>query len=81
MRARGSAPRSAAFFSDATITAAAPSEICEALPAVTVPSDSKTGLSLASFSTEVSARKPSSAATPSFCLTCSAERATSSGLK
>ena len=41
-------------------TAAAPSLICEALPAVTVPLGSKTGFSLARPATVVSARGPSS---------------------
>ena len=41
-------------------TAAAPSLSGEALPAVTVPSLTKAGLSLASFSSEESARMPSS---------------------
>ena len=41
--------------------AAAPSEVCEELPAVTVPCAWKAGLSWASASAEVSARGPSSA--------------------
>ena len=43
-----------------TTAAAAPSEVCEELPAVTVPLAWKTGLSLARASREVSARGPSS---------------------
>ena len=42
-------------------TAAAPSEICDDVPAVTVPVSEKAGLRLASFSSEVSRRTPSSA--------------------
>ena len=45
---------------DMTTAAAAPSEVCEELPAVTVPFAWKTGLSLARASSEVSARGPSS---------------------
>ena len=44
----------------ATTSAAAPSLICEALPAVTVPSPPNDGFSRASTSSEVSARGPSS---------------------
>jgi len=44
------------------IAAAAPSEVCEAFPAVTVPWVWKAGLSLARASREVSARGPSSVA-------------------
>jgi hypothetical protein len=39
-------------------TAAAPSEICEALPAVTLPSSLKAGFSSASFSSDVPGRMP-----------------------
>ena len=46
-----------------TTTAAAPSEICDALPAVIVPSLAKAGRSFDSDSTVVSARTPSSAVT------------------
>ena len=42
-RALGCRPSSAAFSSDMTRTAAAPSEIWELLPAVTTPSDLKAG--------------------------------------
>ena len=38
-RAIGFRPSSSAFLSDITIAAAAPSLVCEELPAVTVPSD------------------------------------------
>ena len=73
MRARGFAPISEALASLATRIAAAPSEICDALPAVTVPSLAKTGRSFASFSAEVSSRNPSSLSTPAFCFNCSAD--------
>ena len=43
-----------------TTTAHAPSEICEAVPAVIVPSLAKAGLSLLRLSAVVSARMPSS---------------------
>ena len=46
--------------------AAAPSEVCEELPAVTVPCAWKAGLSWARASAEVSARGPSSAENTSF---------------
>ena len=42
-------------------TAAAPSEICDDVPAVTVPVSEKAGFNPASFSSEVSRRTPSSA--------------------
>ena len=73
IRQSGSAPISRALCSLATMIAAAPSEICDALPAVTVPSLAKTGLSFASFSADVSGRKPSSVSTACFCLSCPAE--------
>ena len=60
IRASGSRP--AAPASLATSTAEAPSLSGEALPAVTVPSLTKAGLSLASFSSVESARMPSSRA-------------------
>ena len=47
----------------ASTTQAAPSLICEELPAVTVPPSRNTGRSLASFSSVVSGRGPSSACT------------------
>ena len=60
--ARGVRPSSAAFSAVMSSTAAAPSEICEAEPAVCTPSSRATGLSVASFSSVVS-RRPSSRAT------------------
>ncbi len=42
-------------------TAAAPSEICEEVPAVTVPVSENAGFNAASFSSDVSRRTPSSA--------------------
>ena len=58
-----------------TTTAPAPSEVCELLPAVTLPFAAKAGRSLASTSREVSARGPSSAATVRVtCLISSAAR-------
>ena len=60
MRARGFRPRFAAFSADITSTAAAPSLSGHALPAVTVPSGAKAGLSSASFSIVVPGRGPSS---------------------
>ena len=50
------------FGLDITTTAAAPSEICEALPAVMVPSLAKAGRSLPRLSAVVSGRTPSSEA-------------------
>ena len=50
---------------DITTTAAPPSEICEALPAVMVPSLVKAGLSAASDSAVVPGRTPSSVSTRS----------------
>ncbi len=47
-------------FSDARISAPAPSLVCELLPAVTLPLAANTGFSLASPSSEVSGRGPSS---------------------
>ena len=55
----------AARSADITSTAAAPSEICEALPAVIVPSVSKAPRNLASDSGVVSLRIPSSVSTRS----------------
>ena len=60
IRARGSRPSASALSSDMTRMAAAPSLSGQALPAVTVPSGLKTGLSAASFSTVVPGRGPSS---------------------
>jgi hypothetical protein len=60
-RARGRRPRALAFSSLMISTAEAPSVICEELPAVTLPpSGLKAGLSLASVSTVLSGRMPSS---------------------
>ena len=59
-RARLEARAPRAFSSDITSTAAAPSLSGQALPAVTVPSGLKAGLSSASFSTVVPGRGPSS---------------------
>ncbi len=56
--ARGVRPSSSAFSRVITRTAAAPSEICEELPAVTLPSSLKAGFSWESFSSEVSGRIP-----------------------
>jgi hypothetical protein len=47
-------------------TAAAPSVICDELPAVTLPSGLKAGFSCASVSAVVPGRMPSSAVTRSF---------------
>ena len=60
-RARGRRPSEDARSSLMISTAAAPSEICDDVPAVTVPVSEKAGLSAASFSSEVSRRTPSSA--------------------
>ena len=59
-RASGLMPSACARSTDITTAAAAPSEVCDELPAVTVPLAWKAGLSLASASSEVSARGPSS---------------------
>ena len=58
IRARGVTPSCSAFSRDISSTAAAPSEICELLPAVILPSSLKTGLSAASASSVVSGRMP-----------------------
>ena len=50
IRARGLSPRDSAFSRSISSTAAAPSEICEELPAVTLPSSLKAGLSCDSVS-------------------------------
>ena len=50
MRARGVSPSSSALASVIISTAAAPSEICDELPAVCTPSSRATGFSVASFS-------------------------------
>ena len=54
------APAAAAASADITTTAQAPSEICEAEPAVIVPSAANAGRSLLSDSAVLSARTPSS---------------------
>jgi hypothetical protein len=59
-RARGRSPSSLAFSSLMISRAAAPSLICEELPAVTFPSGLKAGFRVASFSTLESGRTPSS---------------------
>ena len=56
----GSTPRSRAFSSDAITSAAAPSLIPDAFPAVTVPPARNAGFSVASFSSVVSGRGCSS---------------------
>ena len=61
-RPSGVSPRSRACAADITMTAAAPSLVCEELPAVTVPLAWKAGRSLASASADVSRRGPSSTA-------------------
>ena len=58
IRARGVSPSSAAFSADISSTEAAPSEICEALPAVILPSGLNAGLRPASVSMLVSGRMP-----------------------
>ena len=60
-RARGRSPSDDARSSLMISTAAAPSEICDDVPAVTVPVSEKAGFRPASFSSEVSRRTPSSA--------------------
>src|SRR5271156_5716642 len=71
MRAIGCLPKRAAFFSLVTITAAAPSFVPGAFPAVTVPSFLNAGFSLARISSEVSSRGDSSIlimiGSPFFC--------------
>ncbi len=62
-RARGFRPSWAARSSEAMRTAAAPSVIWDELPAVMTPSGLNAGLSVASFSTVLSGRIPSSALT------------------
>ncbi len=61
IRASTGAPSSAALRSDITTTAHAPSEICDADPAVIVPPAANAGRSRDNDSTVVSARIPSSA--------------------
>ena len=61
--ARIGAPNSSAFARDMTTTAAAPSEICDAEPAVTVPSAANAGRSFARLAAVVPSRTPSSSVT------------------
>ena len=56
IRARGFSPSASAFSRAISSTAAAPSEICELLPAVTLPSSLNAGFSCDSASIEVSRR-------------------------
>src|SRR6266511_1748148 len=72
--ARGSSPSRSAALSLAMSTAAAPSLICDELPAVTVPSGRKAGLSAASASADVSRRGVSS--TPNSTPACGFETST-----
>ena len=58
IRARGLSPSASAFSRDISSTAAAPSEICEELPAVILPSSLKAGLSCDSVSMFESGRMP-----------------------
>ena len=58
IRARGVSPSCSAFSRDMSSTAAAPSEICDELPAVILPSGLNAGLSCESFSRLVSGRMP-----------------------
>ncbi len=64
IRARGVSPSASAFSRAISRTAAAPSEICDELPAVMRPSGLKAGLSCESFSSDVSGRMPWSAVKP-----------------
>ncbi len=59
-RARGCNWNCLSMRSETRMTAPAPSDICELLPAVTLPPAAKTGLRRASASREVSGRGPSS---------------------
>ena len=61
IRARGVRPSASAFSRDISSTAAAPSEICDELPAVIRPSGLNAGLSCESASRVVSGRMPWSA--------------------
>ena len=61
--ARIGAPSSSALARHITTTAAAPSEICDADPAVTVPSAENAGRSLARLAAVVPGRTPSSSVT------------------
>src|SRR5207302_10448868 len=59
-RPSGLIPRALARSADMTTVAAAPSDICEELPAVTLPLAWKAGLSASRASRDVAARGPSS---------------------
>jgi hypothetical protein len=72
--ASGSAPSARAFSSEATTSAAAPSLMPDALPAVTVPSRRKAGFSVASLSALASGRGCSSRETPSTGTSSSSKR-------
>ena len=63
IRARGSAPIASARSPEVMTRQAAPSLSVDALPAVTLPPSRNAGRSFASFSSEVSARGPSSIST------------------
>ena len=58
IRARGFSPSAFALSADIKSTAAAPSEICDELPAVILPSGLNAGLSWARASRLVSGRMP-----------------------
>ena len=62
-RAKGFRPSSFTIFSPITITKAAPSLVCELLPAVTIPFTAKAGFSFAKPSKVVSLLTPSSVST------------------
>ncbi len=81
MRASGSRPSFSAAAAEATTSAAAPSLMPEALPAVTVPSFLKAGLSLASLSSEVWRGCSSVSNSTGSPLRCGTSTATISSLK
>ena len=58
IRARAFSPSSSAVSREASSTAAAPSEICDELPAVITPSSLKAGFSSARLSAVVPGRMP-----------------------
>ena len=68
----GVRPSSFTIDSLMTTTNAAPSEVCDELPAVTTPLAAKAGFNFDKASNEVSARGPSSVSTTKllFCLFC-----------
>ncbi len=82
IRARGLRPSSAAFSALMSNDAAAPSLSGQALPAVTVPSSLNAGFSVASFSSVVPARGPSSLETtvPSSSVSGTISRSKNAGL-